>query len=257
MKPWLLLFAVPAVALAADPTNIAEDDASQSAYGSEWKADTNGGAGFGAWILQTQSSGGDQSHAGNFIATPENNPDLNNVTINGKAFGFFANGTGFEAVAAFRSLSKPLGVGESFSFQMEHGRIEKKFDTDDPGTGSIGITLRNGNQSGAVDDYNKGARFEFGFYEGQDTYQVYDGQDDHDTKIPFTDLGLTIKLTLVTADTYDLEVTSLGDKKTTKLSGRKLGGSAGGTLDSFCIFDRDGEKYDAFFNKFQVTKDKP
>ena len=33
---------------------------------------------------------------------------------------------------------------------MEHGRVEKKLDTDDPATGSIGITLRTGKQSGSI-----------------------------------------------------------------------------------------------------------
>ena len=106
-----------------------------------------------------------------------------------------------------------------------------------------------------MDDYNKGVRFEFGFYEGQGNYQVYDGEEKHDTGVAFTDAGLSVTFTLVTADTYALEITTLADKKTTKLSGRKLAGTAAGALDSFSIFNRDGEKSDAFFNGFQVTKE--
>ncbi len=243
----------PALALAKEQMVIAGDDASQSAYSSGWKSDS-GGSGFGGWTFQSASSG-DKSYAGFFIATQEQNPEMKNAAIQGKAFGLFANGSSFEIASAFRPLNKPLGVGESFSFLLGNGKIEKKGDTDDPATGSIGITLRTGNESGGVDAYNKGARFEFGYYEGQGNYQVYDGEENHDTGVAVTDAGLSVSLTLVTADSYDLEITTLADKKTTKLSGRKLGGTAGGAIDSFCIFNRDGEKSDAFFNGFQVSKE--
>lgn len=252
MKTLLLALLVPLLALGKN--QIAHDDASEAAYDAEWKSDSNGGSGFGPWMQQTLTSG-DPSHAGFFVATQENNPDLNNIVAKNKAFGMYANGTSFEVASAFRSLSKPLGVGESFSFALEHDRFEKKFDTDATAAGSIGITLRTGNQAASIDDYNKGARFEFGYYAGQQNYQIYDGEENHDTGVPFTDAGLTVKLTLLTADTYDLEITTLADKKTVKLSGRKLGGAAGGTLNSLCIFDRNGEKFDAYFNSFEVSKD--
>ena len=38
-----------------------------------------------------------------------------------------------------------------------------------------------------------------------------------------------------------------------KLPGRKLTGS--GKVESMAVFDRNGEKYDAFFNQFQVSRE--
>ena len=144
-------------------------------------------------------------------------------------------------------------MGQTFSFLIEHGAIQKKSAQDDPATGAIGLTLRGGSAAGEVGDYNKGARFEFGCYEGRATYWIYDGSADRDTGIPVSDAGLSVSFTLVTLDTYDLEVTALADKKTATLKGRKLGGEAGAKIESFCVFDRDGERFDAYFNGFQVA----
>lgn len=60
-------------------------------------------------------------------------------------------------------------------------------------------------------------------------------------------------VTLTGADTYDLEIQTLKDKKVTKLPGRKL--KSGEPIQSMAIFDRNGEKYDAFFNQLQVARE--
>ena len=248
-----LLSALCAIsATAADHMILAEDDASDAAYKDGWKNDA-GGIGFGSWTFQTLATPNTQSYAGTFIADPAHNGDLKGVALHDKAFGLFANGIAFEIADAFRSFKKPLAVGQTFSILIGHGELVKKFEQDDPAPGSIGFTLRTGTASGAVEDYNKGARFEFGCYADKKTYQIYDGEEQHDTGIPLTSGGLSISVTLVTPDTYDLEVTTLATKGKTTLSGRKLGGEAAGKVESFCIFNRNGEKDDAFFNGFQVT----
>lgn len=232
---------------------LSQDDASDAVYKDGWKAG-GGGNGFGPWVLLNASVSGSQSFAGNYIAdTSGANADISGVAIGGKAFGLFANGVGFEVATAFRPLSKPLEVGQTFSFLMKHADFVKKFDQDDPGTGSVGITLRSGSAAASTDDYNKGARFEFGAYAGKPNYQIYDGESAQDTGVPASGSALTVSVTLVTPDTYDIEITTLPDKKQTTLKGRKLGGTAGGTIDGFCIFNRNGEKNDAFFNGFQIT----
>ncbi len=252
----LLLFTVISLPLAAkEQVPTADDNASQGAYDGGWGDGKNGGKGFGSWTIKSASVSGAESHAGAFIADTEANADLVGVSINKKAFGLFANGVGFEQAVAFRGFDKPLKPGMSFSFLMKHGEIVKKFETDDPAPGSSGVTLRTGNANGGCDDYNRGARFEFGVYEGQGNYQIYDGEKKQDTGIPTSDGGLSVTFSLVTADTYDLEVTKLDGKKTVTLKGRKLGGAAGAVLESFCIFNRDGEKNDAFFNGFQISRD--
>ncbi len=235
---------------AAEPVTLAEDDASNASYNGGWKSE-GGGSGFADWTFQTQKAAEGEAYAGYFIATKEQNGDLNGIATQGKAFGLFANGTGFEAAAAFRPLKKPLESGQTFSFLIENGEFKQKFDGD-PGGGSGGITLRPGNACESVEDYNKAARFEFGAYADQKNYQIYDGESDHDTGVPLTDAGLSVSVTLVTADTCDVEITALADKKKTTLKGRKLGGEAGSPIESFCIFNRNSEQNDVFFNGFQI-----
>jgi hypothetical protein len=239
----------------AESTVIAEDDASQSAYsGGQWDNSKNGGSGFGNWSLTTEGNDNER-HSGFYIADTKNNPDLNGIMKNDKAFGLFANGSGFEQAVGYRSFDKPLQAGDSFSFMMENGTFEKKFDKDDPTPGSIGIVLRTSNANSSVADYNKDAVFEFGYYNGKDNYQIYDGSgaEKADSGVAFTDAGVSVTVTITGAETYDLEIQTLKDKNVTKLPGRKL--SRGGSIQSFAIFDRNGEKYDAYFNQFQVARE--
>lgn len=239
--------------LHAESTVIAEDDASQSAYGGQWDNSKNGGNGFNNWSLTTEGNDNER-HSGFFIANTKDNQDLNGIVKNDKAFGLFANGPGFEQAVGYRAFNKPLQAGDSFSFMMDNGTFEKKFDKDDLTPGSIGLTLRTSNSNSSVADYNKDAVFEFGYYNGKDNYQIYDGSgaDRVDSGVPFNDAGVSVTVTITGPDTYDLEIQTLNDKKVTKLPGRKL--SSAGSIQSFAIFDRNGEKSDAFFNQFQVAR---
>jgi hypothetical protein len=246
----VLLFTLGA-AFAA-PTNIAEDDASKAEYGGGWDSGKNGGNGFGTWQMQSEGSG-ENRHAGFYIATTENNKDLNGIAKEGKAFGIFANGAGFEQAVAYRTLIKPLEAGDSFSFMLENGRFEKKFEKDESGGGAVGLVLRSGNSNSSPSDYNAAAMFEFGYYQGNDNYQIYDGSKSSDSGVPFTDAGLTITVTLTGSDSYDLEIQSMSDKKLTKLPGRKF--SSSGAIESFALFNRNSEKNDVYFNQFQVSRE--
>lgn len=255
LLPLAALFLAALPLLAKEQVPVADDNAAQGAYNGGWGDGNNGGNGFGPWTIRAVSLKSNESHAGAFIADTEANADLVNVGINKKAFGLFANGVGFEQAIAFRAFGKPLAPGMSFSFLFKHGEIVKKYDNDDPAPGSAGVVLRTGNANASPDEYNRAARFEFGMYEGQGNYQIFDGEKKQDTGIPTSDGGLSVTFTLVTADTYDLEVTKLDGKKTITIKGRKLGGAAGAPIESFAIFNRDGEKNDTFFNGFQVSRD--
>src|SRR4029077_13434540 len=101
---------------------LAENDASNSAYTSGWDNSKNGGSGFGNWSLTTEGNDNER-HSGFYIATTKNNPDLNGIAKNDKAFGIFANGPGFEQAIGFRAFEKPLKSGDSFSFMMENGPL--------------------------------------------------------------------------------------------------------------------------------------
>ncbi len=227
---------------------VVKDDASQSAYADNWN-EPGGGTGFGDWKFQ-ENHGANDSYAGHFLADVGTNPEGASVASGGKAFGLYANGPEFEVATASRAFSTALKGGDTFSFQMTNPVIEQKGASDNPGAGAIGLALRNGNAADGPDDYNKGSRFEIINLKGEANYQVYDGEATHDTGVAYSDKGITVTIKLTGADTYDLEITRLSDNKTTRLNGRKLGVS--GAVESFCIFNRNGEKADGFFNNFQV-----
>jgi hypothetical protein len=136
---------------------------------------------------------------------------------------------------------------------MENGTFEKKFEKDDPTPGSVGLVLRTTNANSSVADYNKDAVFEFGYYSGKSNYQIYDGSENSDSGVGFTDMGVSVTVTLKGGDSYDLEIETMNDKKLTKLARRKFKSNA--PIQSFALFDRNGEKYDVFFNQFQVARD--
>jgi hypothetical protein len=239
---------------ASDRINIAEDESTHSAYNDGWQPGKNSGTGFGPWTFKTTGGVGSDTHCGFFIATTTAQPDLENAGPAGKAFGMFANGVEFEVASAFRTFDAPLAVGDSFSLLMECGEFVKKFAADDPRPGVVGFSLRSDSAVGGWDDCALGARFQFGFYQGEGNYQVFDGGEDHDTGVPFTTGGVSVTVTLVTPDTYNLEITQLDTKETKKLEGRKLGGDAGKPIESFAIYNQDGETSDAYFNGFQVSR---
>ncbi|MEO5718645.1 MAG: hypothetical protein ABIR29_08755, partial [Chthoniobacterales bacterium] len=182
------------------------------------------------------------------------NKDLGGIAQNGKAWGLYANGTGFEQAVAFRALTTPLAPGNSFSFMLETGPFEKKSEGD-PGDGSAGLTLRTSNAAESPADYGKDAVFQFGHYDGKPNYQVRDGSGDDkaDTGVAFTDAGVSVTVTITGPDTYDLEIQDMSDKKLTKLPGRKL--RAAGAISSLAIFNRNSEKNDVFFNGLQVARE--
>ena len=234
---------------------VSQDDASQGEYGSGWSFGKSGGDGFGKWNQQTKTDGGDHSHAGFYVATTSDKADLNGIATAGKAFGLYSNGSGFEEAAAFRAFDRPLQVGQSFSLLMEHGKFVRKSDAETQDGGSCGFTLLPDVSSvSSTGDYNKNSRFEFGYYQTESAYIIYDGDGQTKLDVPFTDAGLAVTLTLVTPDTYNLEVTVLATRHTYHFDKRKLGGTAGDTLGGFCLFDRNGELYDVFFNGFQVLQ---
>ena len=81
-------------------------------YGNGWTTGSNGGTGFGAWTLT--SSGGTGGFAGAFLGNPSD-AGISGMPTN--SFGLYATPSGSGAyVNAERGFSKPLGVGDSFSF---------------------------------------------------------------------------------------------------------------------------------------------
>ncbi|MDQ3199128.1 MAG: hypothetical protein M3Q46_08075 [Verrucomicrobiota bacterium] len=251
---FILVLVLDCVVVRADQINLAEADASQEAYKGGFGSGRNGGSGFGEWKM-TNEGHAEKRHAGAYLATVENNNAITGIAYHKKAWGLYANGTGFEQAVAFRAFTAPLAVGDSFSFLMKTGPFKKKFETDDPAPGSVGLTLRTSNATNAPADYNKDAVFEFSASEGKPDYQIADGsaEEKTDSGVPLNDSGVTVTVTITGADSYDVEIQTMNDKQLTKLLGRKL--KAAGPITSLAIFNRDSEKNDAYFNSLQVARE--
>jgi len=238
----ILVFAVVlSLAGVATAANLASDSGSNY---TGWASSDNGGTGFGAWTIQSDTSGG--GSAGSFLATTGGNGDLSIADASGKAFGTYANGSGFQSVAAFRAFTGgSLSIGQSFLISMDNGGID--------GTGgSAGFTLRNGNTTTTADSYNTGSRFEFSFVQGDSDYAIYDASGKFDTGIGWQDTGLSFKFTLTGANTYNLQVIQLGSSITNTFTGRSLGGTLNTGLDSFAMFNRNTDTANVYFNQLAV-----
>ena len=256
----LPLFLIPSLLIAptnlqaGDRINIAEDDASHSAYNSGWSGGKNAGLGFGEWILRSKNGASGNSHAGFYIADTSSQTDLDKAAIDNKAFGFFANGVDYETAVAFRSLREPLQPGDAFSLLMQFSDFVTKFESDDDRPGMVGFALRTANPSESTDEFISSARMWLAIEQGEMNYQIHDGESSTDTGVPIAPTGAAITVLLLTPDTYQLEITNLQTGDTTKLPARKLSGTTGSPIESFSLFAIDSERQDAYFNGFQVSR---
>ena len=103
-------------------------------------------------------------------------------------------------------------------------------------------------------DSSGSARFEFYFNGGDSYYTINDSNAlVNDSGIPFTASGLHLVFTLVTADTYNLQVTRLSNTNNYTFAGRTLKGTAGNALSQLRFFYRNSDVgntacQDFFFN---------
>ena len=218
------------------------DDASAAAYAGGWFDGDNGGMGFSPWVLTATGPIGSQ-YNGFYIGSSTTNSGSPGIDVSGDSWGIYANNNNY--AAAYRDFAfGPLRVGQSFSLSMDNGYID---------SGSyVGFVLRNGNATDGPFDYNTGARFEFLFIGGNDDYYIFDaGQQD--TGIFFTNSGMQLIFTLVTADTYSLQVV---ENDTTNSYSGSLSGTAGSGINSIAIYNFNSggsPDNDCFFNSFKIT----
>ena len=144
-----ICLAILLVSSRASAALMANDDASNAAYNSGWNDGTNGGTGFGAWALRANQGSG---FSGQFL---DGGSGDDNIQTSGKAWGTYANGTGFQDSVAFRALSGFLGIGQTLKVSMDNGDIQSG--------GAPGVVLRNGNANSTTADYNNNELSEFFF----------------------------------------------------------------------------------------------
>ena len=152
-KGWIRYFVfaltgISSISFAQIVTTNASDNAGN--YSGVWTNGANGGTGFGAWALTTNTSSG--GWAGTFIGDP-NYAGITNFGNN--AFGLYAKPDNSNRVSAIRSLSRPMAVGETLRFEWavnydSGGYGYKGFDIYSGGTN--GTRLLNVNQAGFPGD---------------------------------------------------------------------------------------------------------
>jgi hypothetical protein len=183
-----------------------------------WGTDgQNGGTGFGAWTFKNFATAG---YAGFYLAT------------DWAMYANQANLGGSPQAVAYRDFTGgSLGVGQTFNVRFYNVGV-------DYAGGSVGLTLRTGNITNGVSDYNNGSRFEFSFLQGATNYYIYDNSGTFHTAIPWQNTGLDLSLTLTSSDTYDLKVVQLGSGTTNLFAGRTLSGTSGNGIDSTALYNR-------------------
>jgi hypothetical protein len=157
---------------------ISIDSPNDTTYSEGWKTGGNGGYGFGAWNLATSST-----NSGHFIAESTGNPNL--PASFGRGFGLWANNGA--VVSARRTFNRYLTEGDVLTVTMDSNRVDQGR--------SVGFDL--------VDALGS-SRLSF-FYRGcESSYRIQDSMMNRDTRIPYTDEGLTIQVQLNSGNSYRL-----------------------------------------------------
>lgn len=159
---------------------IAYDDAGEYLVTANWTNGANQGYGFTPWVIATNGP----DYQGNFINSG-NNPtfviaSVTNVLSTNYTciWGLYANGpTGINETAAYRGFANPLGTN---TFKLQWGSTGAGSTvTTNSGTvhGWCGFTLRNGNATNSVSDFQTGVMMYLYFLDGSSpsTLYVWDG----------------------------------------------------------------------------------
>jgi hypothetical protein len=250
------------VASAAQTYVAAEDGAHFAPYADGWQSGDRGGRGFGAWRLFAPEYGaaeGEEQYAGFFIAEAGREADLAGVAHEGRAFGIFANGTGFEETVAARAFDGVLRPGDVFTFRFKFDGFRRKFERDAENVSSVGLALRSSSQAAGLEDLTEGRMLVFAALQGLSTYQLLDAEPRFNTRVFLDPEGVEVTVRLREAARYDLEIRTLSDDRVHRLAGRRLrtGGESaadGPGVRGFALFNLNGGEHNAYFNAFQLLR---
>ena len=214
------------------------DNAGNATYNSGWSNGSNGGNNFGPWMLSTQNN--NASTGGHFIASSTGNGDGDSnsdgdIDTGGRAFGMYANSG--DVSNAVRNFVQLLTPGTVFSLQMDNGWIESG--------GTVGFGLQNASGENLL---------EFYFRAGESDYKYNDASNEQGTGLGFTDEGLNIEITLLTATTYAIIATRL-DGGSFSTTGTLKNPAGGQDMARFRVFNANAgpdAPRNAYFNRFSV-----
>lgn len=241
----------------------AEDEAFYDSYADGWQTGDWSGRGFKDWRLFAPEYGtaGEEQYAGFFIAEAAKEADLAGAAREGRAFGIFANGTGFEETAAFRAFERPLAAGDVFSLRFEFDGFGTKFERDAEGISSVGIALRNTESAADLSELGKGRALILAVIEGLSTYQISDADGRFNTRVFIDTAGIEVGITAGAAGRYDLQITTLSDNVLHAFPDRRMNvpdpesaDASDPTLKSFALFNLNGGVNNAYFGAFQISR---
>ncbi|MDG1242124.1 MAG: hypothetical protein P8R37_06750 [Opitutae bacterium] len=268
----VIFFCVRACALALSVSSVAaqsfiagEDEAFYEAYNDGWRTGDWSGRGFGQWRLfaPEYAAAEEEQYVGFFIAYADKETDLAQTAREGKAFGIFANGTGFEETVAFRAFEQPLNVGDVFSLRFEFDGFNNKFERDSEKTSSVGVAMHLQTEINDSSELSEGRALVLAVIEGLSTYQILDADARFNTRVFLDSEGVEVGVTIGAAGRYDLQLTTLSDHvmhhfigRTLKQAESKKGGAVklDPQLNGFALFNLNGGKKNAYFGAFQISR---
>ena len=244
-----------------------EDEAFYDAYKDGWQTGDWSGRGFRDWKLfapeyASHAEEGQEQYAGFFIAEADKEADLGASAREGKAFGIFANGTGFEETVAFRAFEQPLGVGDVFSFRFEFDAFSDRFESQSEEISSVGIALRIESDANSLAELASGRAMVLAVIEGLSTYQILDADPRFNTRVFIDPAGIEVGITVREEFRYDLQMTTLSDQVAHYFPNRALklmpteadeAQAADPEIKSFALFNLNGGDSNAYFGSFQIS----
>ncbi|MBK8966931.1 MAG: lamin tail domain-containing protein [Lewinellaceae bacterium] len=218
----------------------AGDNAATSVYGDGWQNGDNGGTGFGAWTLSPNPNAGNAGFfisASNFNGDGDNNAD-GDINTSGIAWGTYANSGG--TANAVRNFVTDLTPGSEFTLALDNGFLDNG--------ASIGFGLQNSSGNNLLEFYYRGG-------DAVNSYKRNDNAGEQNIGLGFTDEGLSLSFSLLTATTYEMTVTPLGGGAPVTFSGTLSNPAGGQNISRVRLFNfnsGNGGARDAFFNSMGV-----
>lgn len=259
-----LLLLCGAATLGAQSYVASEDEAHFEPYFDGWQTGDRGGRGFGDWKLYAPDYPEEdaQRYAGFFIAEASREADLSGAAREGKAFGIFANGTGFEETVAFRAFDRRLEPGDVFSLLFEFDGFASKFEGDASENSTVGIALRTIERAGTTVELMRGRAVVLAAIRGLSTYQIFDAEPRFNTRVFLDPKGAEVGLTLRPSGRYDLQIRTLTDNVVHRFPDRQLNLESGESIvsedsesiQSFALFNLNGGRNNAYFGALQVSR---
>ena len=220
----------------------ASDNASASTYTGGNFNGTDGGSGFGPWVVNPANNNGNVLWFSATSTTNGSNPSGGIDSPGNVSWGSFANnGATGTAVRAFSAGA--LVPGQFLTLDMDNGYVEAG--------GSVGFNLQNASGQTLMQiNY-------IGMNPGG-SYGLIDSTGAHSLGVSYTDGGVRAQITLISTATYSLSLTPNGGS-TVNFNGTLINPSAGQGIAQVQLFDNNaaaantGSHWDVFWNNFNIS----